>query len=176
MDAARDAQTATQENYRVNAIRFQAGVGTSLELSDALLSDTQAQDQYITSLADLRIGLVALQRAAADFRAHVEARAPYITAHLSVRRVEADYERLSPQDCRSFLGVRFLEHALARQVDAPLVVDLGDAHDDFVADLHLVLDAVHAMGASCEMCTSPSLPGRICTNAPKFMIRFTMPV
>ncbi len=64
VDAARDAQTAAQENYRVNAIRFKAGVGTSLELSDALLSDTQAQDQYISSLADLRIGLVELQRAA----------------------------------------------------------------------------------------------------------------
>lgn len=64
VDAARDAQTAAQENYRVNAIRFKAGVGTSLELSDALLSETQAEDQYISSLADLRISLVTLQRAA----------------------------------------------------------------------------------------------------------------
>src|SRR5579872_416375 len=64
VDAARDAQTAAQENYRVNAIRFKAGVGTSLELSDALLSETQAEDQYISALADLRISLVALQRAA----------------------------------------------------------------------------------------------------------------
>lgn len=65
VDAAHDAQTATQENYRVNAIRFRAGVGTSLELADALLSETQAENQYITALADLRISLVALQRAAA---------------------------------------------------------------------------------------------------------------
>jgi outer membrane protein len=65
VDAARDAQTAAQENYRVNAIRFRAGVGTSLELSDALLSETQAENQYITSLADLRISLIGLQRAAA---------------------------------------------------------------------------------------------------------------
>ncbi|HXW51250.1 MAG TPA: TolC family protein [Candidatus Acidoferrales bacterium] len=64
VDAARDAQTAAQENYRVNAIRFRAGVGTSLELADALLSETQAEDQYISSLADLRISLVTLQRAA----------------------------------------------------------------------------------------------------------------
>jgi outer membrane protein len=64
VDAARDAQTAALENFRVNAIRFKAGVGTSLELADALLSETQAQDQYISSLADLRINLVALQRAA----------------------------------------------------------------------------------------------------------------
>lgn len=62
--AAHDAQVAAQENYRVNDIRFRAGVGTSLELSDALLSDTQAQDQYIAALAGLRINLVALQRAA----------------------------------------------------------------------------------------------------------------
>jgi outer membrane protein len=64
VDAARDAQTAALENYRVNAIRFRAGVGTSLELSDALLSETQAQDQYLSALADLRINLIALQRAA----------------------------------------------------------------------------------------------------------------
>jgi outer membrane protein len=64
VDAARDAQTAALENYRVNAIRFRAGVGTSLELSDALLSRTQAQNQYIQALADLRISLVGLQRAA----------------------------------------------------------------------------------------------------------------
>jgi outer membrane protein len=64
VDAARDAQTAALENYRINAIRYGAGVGTSLELSDALLSQTQAQDQYITALANLRINLVALQQAA----------------------------------------------------------------------------------------------------------------
>jgi outer membrane protein len=64
LDAARSARQAAQESYRVNAIRFKAGVGTSLELADALLANTQAQDQYISALADLRISLVALQRAA----------------------------------------------------------------------------------------------------------------
>jgi outer membrane protein TolC len=62
--AARAAQVAAQENYRVNEIRFRAGVGTSLELSDALLSETQAADQYISALANLRVSLVTVQRAA----------------------------------------------------------------------------------------------------------------
>ncbi len=62
--AARDATTSARENFRVNQIRFKAGVGTSLELSDALLSTTQAEDGYISALADLRISLVSLQRAA----------------------------------------------------------------------------------------------------------------
>jgi outer membrane protein len=62
--AAQSATTSAQENFRVNRIRFRAGVGTSLELSDALLSATQAENSYIGALADLRVSLVALQRAA----------------------------------------------------------------------------------------------------------------
>ena len=64
LDAARSAQTSAQENLRVSQIRFRAGVGTSLELSDALLASTQAQDQYINALASLRVALVNVQRAA----------------------------------------------------------------------------------------------------------------
>ncbi len=64
VEAARSAEDSARENFRVNQIRFRAGVGTSLELSDALLSSTQAQNQYITALTDLRVALVTLQRAA----------------------------------------------------------------------------------------------------------------
>lgn len=62
--AALEATESAGESLRVNQIRYKAGVGTSLELSDALLSNTQAQNQYISALADLRVSLVALQRAA----------------------------------------------------------------------------------------------------------------
>jgi outer membrane protein len=62
--AARSAQTSADENLRVTRIRYRAGVGTSLELSDALLADTQAQTQYVSAQANLRIALVKLQRAA----------------------------------------------------------------------------------------------------------------
>jgi outer membrane protein len=62
--AALEATQSAAENFHVNQIRYKAGVGTSLELSDALLSTTQAQNQYISALADLRVSLVALQRAA----------------------------------------------------------------------------------------------------------------
>ena len=64
VDAARTAQASAQESLRVSEIRYRAGVGTSLELSDALLASTQAQNQYINALASLRQALVAVQRAA----------------------------------------------------------------------------------------------------------------
>jgi len=62
--AALEATESAGESLRVNQIRYKSGVGTSLELSDALLSNTQAQNQYISALSDLRVSLVALQRAA----------------------------------------------------------------------------------------------------------------
>ncbi|HLW37277.1 MAG TPA: TolC family protein [Candidatus Eremiobacteraceae bacterium] len=61
--AARSARASADENLRVERIRYRSGVGTSLELSDALLANTQAQNQLVNSLANLRIALVALQRA-----------------------------------------------------------------------------------------------------------------
>jgi outer membrane protein len=64
LTAARSGQTSADENLRVERIRFRAGVGTSLELSDALLADTEAQTQYVSAQANLRIALVTLQRAA----------------------------------------------------------------------------------------------------------------
>ncbi len=62
--AARYGQTSADENLRVTRIRFRAGVGTSLELSDALLADTQAQTQLVSAQAQLRTALVTLERAA----------------------------------------------------------------------------------------------------------------
>jgi outer membrane protein len=62
--AALSGQTSADENLRVTRLRYRSGVGTSLELSDALLADTQAQTQYVDSQAQLRIALVSLQRAA----------------------------------------------------------------------------------------------------------------
>jgi outer membrane protein len=62
--AARSGQSSADENLRVTRIRYRVGVGTSLELSDALLADTQAQTQYVSAQANLRIALVTLQRAA----------------------------------------------------------------------------------------------------------------
>ena len=64
LGAARSGQTSADENLRVTRIRYRAGVGTSLELSDALLADTQAQTQFVSAQAQLRIALVTLQRAA----------------------------------------------------------------------------------------------------------------
>jgi outer membrane protein len=64
LGAARYGQTSADENLRVTRIRYSAGVGTSLELSDALLADTQAQTQYVSAQAQLRTALVALERAA----------------------------------------------------------------------------------------------------------------
>ncbi|HYK52337.1 MAG TPA: TolC family protein [Candidatus Eremiobacteraceae bacterium] len=62
--AARSAQSSAAEDLRVTRIRFQAGVGTSLELSDALLADTQAKTQYVTAQAGVQSALVTLKRAA----------------------------------------------------------------------------------------------------------------
>ncbi|MBC5823589.1 MAG: TolC family protein [Candidatus Eremiobacteraeota bacterium] len=65
VSAARTAQTSADENLRVSRVRFAAGVGTSLELADALLADTTARTQYVGALANLRVTLATLQRAAA---------------------------------------------------------------------------------------------------------------
>lgn len=64
VSAAKSAQDSADESLRVSQLRFRSGVGTSLELSDALLADQQAQTQYVSAQADLRIALTELQRAA----------------------------------------------------------------------------------------------------------------
>src|SRR5579872_2177438 len=53
------------------------------------------------------------------------------------------------QRCTTLGRGRF-EHALARQVDTALAVDLGDPNDHLVAELHLVFDAIHAMRSEMQ--------------------------
>jgi outer membrane protein TolC len=62
--AAQSAQMSADESLRVTRIRYKAGVGTSLELSDSLLAETKADTQYVNAQSNLRIALVALERAA----------------------------------------------------------------------------------------------------------------
>ncbi|MBI4637202.1 MAG: TolC family protein [Candidatus Rokubacteria bacterium] len=61
--AAEKAVEAAQENFRLAQGRFDAGVGTIIELTDAQLAFTQAQSTEIQALADLRIGRAQLERA-----------------------------------------------------------------------------------------------------------------
>jgi outer membrane protein len=62
--ANKSAQDAADESLRVSQLRFKAGVGTSLELADALLADSTARTDYVNAQANLRIALTELQRAA----------------------------------------------------------------------------------------------------------------
>ena len=62
--AAYSGQTSAAESLRVTQLRYRAGVGTALDLTDALLTFTQTQVQYATALADESTALIALQRAA----------------------------------------------------------------------------------------------------------------
>ena len=55
---------SAQENFRLAQGRFDAGVGTILELTDAQLALTQAQNTEAQALADYRIALARLDRAA----------------------------------------------------------------------------------------------------------------
>ena len=54
---------SAQENFRLAQGRFDAGVGTILELTDAQLALTQAQNTESQALADYRIALARLDRA-----------------------------------------------------------------------------------------------------------------
>lgn len=62
--AANTGQASAAESLRVTQLRYRSGIGTALDLSDALLTYTQTQVQYATALADESRALVALQRAA----------------------------------------------------------------------------------------------------------------
>ncbi len=55
---------SAQENFRLAQGRFDVGVGTILELTDAQLALTQAQNTEAQALADYRIALAQLDRAA----------------------------------------------------------------------------------------------------------------
>jgi outer membrane protein len=63
LQAQQTAVASAQENFRLAQGRFDAGVGTILELTDAQLALTQAQNLEAQSLADYRIALYRLDRA-----------------------------------------------------------------------------------------------------------------
>jgi outer membrane protein TolC len=63
IQAAQTAVASAQENFRLAQGRFDAGVGTILELTDAQLALTQAQNTEAQALADYRIAVVRLERA-----------------------------------------------------------------------------------------------------------------
>jgi outer membrane protein len=62
IQAAQVAVTSAQENFRLAQGRFDAGVGTILELTDAQLALTLAQNTEAQALADYRIALARLDR------------------------------------------------------------------------------------------------------------------
>jgi outer membrane protein TolC len=63
IQAAQKLVESAQENFRLAQGRFDAGVGTILELTDAQLALTQAQNTEAQALADYRIALSNLDRA-----------------------------------------------------------------------------------------------------------------
>src|SRR5437899_1109115 len=62
IQAAQVLITSAQENFRLAQGRFDVGVGTILELTDAPLALTQAQNTEAQALADYRISLARLDR------------------------------------------------------------------------------------------------------------------
>ncbi len=63
IQAAQAAVASAQENFRLAQGRFDAGVGTILELTDAQLALTQAQQTEAQALSDYRIAIYRLDRA-----------------------------------------------------------------------------------------------------------------
>jgi outer membrane protein len=63
IQAAQVAVASAQENFRLAQGRFDAGVGTILELTDAQLALTQALNTEAQALSDYRIAVVRLERA-----------------------------------------------------------------------------------------------------------------
>ena len=60
--AAQKAVESAQENFRLSQGRFDAGVGTIIELTDAQLALTQAQSQQAQALTDYRLAIAQLER------------------------------------------------------------------------------------------------------------------
>jgi len=60
--AAQKAVESAQENFRLSQGRFDAGVGTIIELTDAQLSLTQAQSTQAQALTDYRLATAQLER------------------------------------------------------------------------------------------------------------------
>ena len=54
---------SAQENFRLAKGRFDAGVGTNIDLTDAQFTLTQAEATLAQTLADYRIGIARLERA-----------------------------------------------------------------------------------------------------------------
>ena len=63
IQAAQAAVASAEENFRLAQGRFDAGVGTILELTDAQLALTQSQNTESQALSDFRIALYRLERA-----------------------------------------------------------------------------------------------------------------
>jgi outer membrane protein TolC len=63
IQAAKAAVASAQENFRLSQGRFDAGVGTILELTDAQLALTQAQSTEAQALSDFHIAVARLERA-----------------------------------------------------------------------------------------------------------------
>ena len=63
IEAAKIAVASARENYRLAQGRFEVRVGTIIELTDAQLALTQAQQTQAQALADYRIGLARLDLA-----------------------------------------------------------------------------------------------------------------
>jgi outer membrane protein TolC len=63
IQAAQAAVASAEENFRLAQGRFDAGVGTILELTDAQLALTQSQNTESQALADFRVSLYRLDRA-----------------------------------------------------------------------------------------------------------------
>ncbi|MFQ5830859.1 MAG: TolC family protein [Candidatus Methylomirabilia bacterium] len=61
--AAKKAVESAQENFRLAQGRFDAGVGTILELTDAQVALTQAQATEAQALTDYRIAIARMERA-----------------------------------------------------------------------------------------------------------------
>lgn len=63
IQATQAAVASAEENFRLAQGRFDAGVGTILEITDAQLALTQSQNTEALALADFRIALYRLDRA-----------------------------------------------------------------------------------------------------------------
>ena len=63
IQATQAAVASAEENFRLAQGRFDAGVGTIIELTDAQLALTQAQNTEAQALSDMRIALYRLDRA-----------------------------------------------------------------------------------------------------------------
>ncbi len=61
--ATQKAVESAEENFRLARGRFDAGVGTIIELTDAQLALTQAQATHAQALADYRIAIARIERA-----------------------------------------------------------------------------------------------------------------